>query len=242
MNAMDLVPISPASPWSIAAAIFSGLSLLTIWYINFVKPRRKSRLLHRATRSHFLVPSAVQHGCDYANQDDKDHTLNELSLPPNSEFTIDLIIRIHAPISFSEIIIGFKGEPEKKPYFIKYYNRYISIGKGREVDPSRETTDDYVDKYFYYHRRQQRSLNAGITFSLAFTMKTRDVGLYPLHLYFVSTEPLGEEFGLFVTVEQQPNIRLVCVDHTHLPCVITPTAFQRRNAEAEQPVASGPAA
>jgi hypothetical protein len=73
-------------------------------------------------------------------------------------------------------------------------------------------------------------------------MKTRDVGLYPLHLYFVSTEPLGEEFGLFVTVEQQPNIRLVCVDHTHLPCVITPTAFQRRNAEAEQPVASGPAA
>ena len=74
-------------------------------------------------------------------------------------------------------------------------------------------------------------------------MKTREVGLYPLHLYFVSAEPLGEEFGLFVTVEQQPSIRLVCLDldHRHLPCVIEPTAFQCGNAEAKQPVANGPA-
>lgn len=164
MNAMDLVPISPASLWSIAAAIFSGLSLLTIWYINFVKPRRKSRLLQRATKSHFLVPSAALHDCDYASQDDKEHTLNELTLPPNSEFIIDLIIRIHAPISFSEIVIGFKGEPDKKPYFTKYYNRYISIRKGREVDPSMETSDDYVDKHFYYQRRQQRSFTPEIVF------------------------------------------------------------------------------
>jgi hypothetical protein len=192
------------------AAIFAGLSLLTLWFVNFLRPKLKQQELRRPIQPYFLVPSLMQHDCTYAQQDEDEHIINELSLPPNSEFIIDLIIKVKTAISYSELCVGFIGELDKKPFASKYYNGYIKIGRGREVDPSVEDNDDFVDKHLYYHRRVSREVTAGTVLSLAFTIKTREVGLYPMHFLFVSGDELGEGTILFITVEEAPTIKLRC--------------------------------
>jgi hypothetical protein len=46
-----------------------------------------------------------------AKQDSEEHLIKELSPPPTLEVIVDLVMRVKAAISFSEIIIGFKGDP-----------------------------------------------------------------------------------------------------------------------------------
>lgn len=203
-------------PWSMFAAIFGGLSLLTLWYVNFLRPQWTQRARKAATKTYFLVPSKAQHDCSYATQSDDEHLLKELSLPPDTEMVIDFVMHTKTAISYSEFIVGFMGDLDKKPYFTKYNNRYVNIGRGREVDPALQTDDDFIDKHFYYHRKVAKSVSAGTVLSSAFTIKTRSPGLYPLHILFVSDEPFGEEFNLFVTVEQTPTIKMRCVEPKHL--------------------------
>jgi hypothetical protein len=204
-----------AWPWSMFAAIFGGLSLITLWWINVIRPRRRRRALRSAAKTFFLVPKARQHECKYAIQDDEEHVLKDISLWPNGETTVDMVIYIKETFSFTEIGIGFLGDPDRKPYFTKYFNRYVEIGRGREVDPARETDDDFVDKHFYYHRRVNRTVTAGMVLSIAFTIKTRDVGFFPMHIYFLSDEPIGEGFDCFVTVEGAESLRQCCQEASH---------------------------
>jgi hypothetical protein len=203
------------------AAIFAGLSLATLWYINFLKPQVRRRALKGAIQTYFLVPLKAQHACSYANQDDEEHILKQISVPPNSELVVDLVMHIKVPISYSEWHIGFAGEMESKPYFSKYSNRYIAVGKGTEVDPSLKDSEDFIDKHFYYHvRRGARSISAGTVISAAFTIKTRAAGLYPLRVIFVSEEDISEEASIFVCVESKPTLKVLCVDPSHKlrPC------------------------
>jgi hypothetical protein len=209
------------------AAIFSGLSLFTLWYINFVRPKRRSRELKAAADPFFLVPSRSQHDCDYARQDDEEHILKELSVSPNTDIIIDFIIKVKSAISYSELSIGFMGDLDKTPYATKYHNRYVSIGRGREIDPALENSDDFVDKHLYYHRRVSRSISAGTVLSLAFSIKTRGAGLYPLRFLFISDEPLGEGATLFLTVEETPSVVLRCVESTHKNGTCTKGALAR---------------
>jgi hypothetical protein len=207
-------------PWSMLAAIFGGLSLITLWYVNFLKPKLKRRALKAATKTYFLVPLRTQHECSYADQDDQEHILKELSLRPNQETVVDLVAHVQATLSYSEICIGFMGDPNQEPYFTKYFNRYITSGRGREVDPELEQDDDFIDKHYYYHRKVSKMVSAGTVLSLAFTIKTRDIGLYPLNIQFISDQEVGEEASLYVTVEKAATITLCCVDpnHKHLQC------------------------
>jgi len=202
------------------AAIFAGASLLTLWYVNFLRPYWKKEALKAATKTYFLVPDRRQHECSYAHQDESEHILKELSLPPNTETIIDLVMYTKQTISYSELIVGCMGDLERKPTFTKYYNRYVKVGKGQEIDPALKTEDDYVDKHFYYHRKASRLVSSGTVLSFAFTMQTRSEGLYPLHILFVSGDAIGEEQSLFVTVEKTPSITMRCLEpkHARLNC------------------------
>lgn len=199
------------------AAIFGGLSLFTLWYLNVVRPRLRQRALETATKTVFLVPSKTQHDCGYAPQDQDEHILREISLPPNSEAIIDFVTHFNVTFSFSEVGIGFVGDLSKKPYFTRYFNRYVEVGKGREIDPALETTDDFIDKHHYYHHRwpNSRTITAGTVLSMAFKIKTIGEGTFPLHVYFMSNEIIGEEKICFVTVETAATVQPKCIDPEH---------------------------
>lgn len=207
-------------PWAMAAAIFGGISLLTLWYVNFVRPYRRRRALKAATKTYFLVPASTQHECSYATMDDKEHLLKDLSVRPNTELIVDLVMHVKQDISYSEVIVGFMGDPSRKPQIKKYTNRYILVGKGREVDPMTGATEDYIDKHRYYHRKFPLVVTKGNVLSMAFTIETQSEGLFPLQISFISDEPIEGEWGLFLTVENTPTIKQKCAEpeHRQLDC------------------------
>lgn len=223
-------------PWAMFAAVFGLLSLLTLWYLNFLKPRRERRKLAYATKTYFLIPARQLHGCEYAVQDEQEHITSELSISPNTTLTLDLVTYVSIPISFAELIVGFLGDVSKKPKVTKYYNRYVSIGKGREVDPAEEKEDDYIDKHGYYHRRVPRHFSGGVL-SSAFTITTQSEGLYPLHIYFVSERPIEDRSSSFITVERIPTVKLLCCerDHKHLDCSKGGLRWPSMNGHPELP-------
>jgi hypothetical protein len=138
-----------------------------------------------------------------------------LSVAPTTELIIDLVMHVKHAISYSELIVGFIGDLDKKPLVTKYCNRYVSVGRGKEVNPAEEREDDYIDKHLYYHRRVSRTVSRGTVLSSAFTIQTRSEGLYPFHVLFVSEEPIGEEWFLFITVERTETIRMQCLELKH---------------------------
>lgn len=202
-------------PWAMVAALCAAASLGTLWYVNFFKPRLRERRLLSCVSAYILVPRKNR-PCSYAMQDDNEHLLKEISLEGNKTHIVDFILRVNFPFSYSEILIGFTGDnPDRKPQILRWSNRFVRAGRGMEADPSLQNTDDYIDVHGCYHRKVSNKFDRGAILSMAFTIETRDNGLYPLHIIFASHEKIGEITDLFVTVEPVSTVHLRCVDQTH---------------------------
>jgi hypothetical protein len=203
------------APVAAVAAFFAFLSLSVAVYVNFIKPRIRGRKLEHCVSAYFIVPSKAR-PCAYARQDNEEHRLKEISLRPNAEVVVDLIMLSECSFAFSEAEVGFVGPLEDKPQILKYTNRFIRSGKHRDVDPSKDDTEDYVDVHLNYHRVGNRVWSAGNTRAIAFTIKTNEIGIYPLQIQFDSEEKVGIVGGLYVKVEKDFTIKQQCVLSEHV--------------------------
>jgi hypothetical protein len=204
-----------AAPLAAVAALFSFLSLCVAAHINFIKPAMRRRKLKNCVTAYFIVPSFPR-SCSYARQDNEEHRLKEISLKPNAEVVIDLILLTNVSFAFSEIQVGFMGQLEDKPHMLKYTNKFIRSGKNHEVDPSNTDTEDFIDINFSYHKIGDRSFSTDTTRSLAFTVKTNREGSYPLKIGFGSYEEIGVSASLYVKVEQNTSAKQKCVVVEHV--------------------------
>jgi hypothetical protein len=160
------------------------------------------------------VPSRRNHFCEYAAQgDDDEHLLKELTLPPNSEVVVDFVIDFKTPISYSELSIECQGPLETKPYAVKYFNRFIELGDEQEIVPGHGTRH-YLDKHKVYHARGDRTFPPA-RISVAFIIKTRAIGTFPVRFSFPTDEIVGSVGGLFITVEESQTHSMRCFDPTH---------------------------
>jgi hypothetical protein len=203
------------APIAAVAALFAFLSLSVAIYVNFIKPATRRRLLKDCVSAYFIVPTTLR-PCVYARQDGEEHRLKEISLRPNAEVVVDLIMLTKCSFAFSEIHAGFMGELEDKPHVLKYTNRFIRSGKHHEVDPSKGDTEDYIDVNFHYHRVGNRSWSTETTRSLAFTVRTNRAGIYPFQIRFTSDEDVGSVASLYVTVEEKFSVKQQCIIAEHI--------------------------
>src|ERR1043166_4813876 len=79
-------------PWSMIAAILAGGSLLVAGHTQIVRPRLRRRKLKQPFRAYFLVTSLERFPLDYVPQDDREHYVKELVVPPNSEIPIQIVL------------------------------------------------------------------------------------------------------------------------------------------------------
>ena len=149
--------------------------------------------------AYFLVPTSPR-TCTYAAQTDQEQRLKSIILPANSKVVIDFVLDWTKQISFSEVQFGFEGALDDKPHVLKYTNNYIRFGRKREVDPTTDDTDDYVDINYTYHVVKTKTSSPGLVQSFGFTVRTNAPGTYKLKIDFVGFEELSIE-DLSVTVE-----------------------------------------
>jgi hypothetical protein len=203
------------------AKIIAGCALLVgcatfalVYTINVGLPRRRRKEFEHPGTAYFLVPSRRNHSCDYAIQDDDEHVLKELTLPSNSEITVDFVIDFSTPISYSELSIECQGPVETKPYGIRYFNRFVEDGQEIEISPNTPGSQHYRDKHKVYHAKGDRTFPP-TRIAVAFVIKTRDPGTYPVIFGLIGSEVIGTIGNLFITVEDVATVKMRCVDPAH---------------------------
>lgn len=151
----------------IAGLALSSCILIAIIWINVVRPRLRQRQMKTPFTAYFRTGG--------------NEKLTELHVPANRSIDIQINREPHLHYTEYELIFGFKGPLDKRPYAQTAKNLFIKRGQFKEGSPD---TDDrhYIDTKDAYHITQQRKLTKGNTFTIGFTVQTREPGRYPVRL------------------------------------------------------------
>jgi hypothetical protein len=103
---------------------FSGVYGVYIWNKRRKEKGEYEKLMEDPLEVHFLIPAKRMHVIKYENQDNEDHTKDELIIPPNFEDYIYLIIRPKLDLYASDMYYGFGPHDGKIPE-LSYSNLFI---------------------------------------------------------------------------------------------------------------------
>ncbi len=210
-------------PWDMVAAIsaLAGLLILLGWqiiYQSILKPRLEVRKARKPCEIHFLIPEQHKRILSYASQDDKEHLVDELTLPSNSLVTIELWIKPKMNFHESEFYFGCEGDDVTKPRPIEYDNRFVERGLASKASPETDR-NHYVDHHAYYHVRTERDLISSEVYVRGFSLKTIAEGKYTARVFFHTSKVLGRA-DISIRVEDQPTTEMRCA--IHKSCFIKP--------------------
>lgn len=203
--------------WNVVSALGSVLSVVATvgvgWYVSGYL---RTSHLKAPGSAHFIVPSSLQHTCDFASQNGHEHRLTTAVLPAHSVCIIDLIIEPVRDLQTTEFMLEFVGDLDAKPYAFEVLNRFIEIGPRRIVVPGEGDNRDYIDKHKLYHYVTEMSWPREITKAYGFKVKTRAPGTYDIRIHIVGTLVAGIISGLRVVVQDEPWQLMYCVDPSHM--------------------------
>jgi hypothetical protein len=208
--------------WIVSAAILAGLTFVasvcaTLWPLV-----RRYRLRHPC-HVYFNIMRPNEGEVPYVQRAGKSHHLKELTLPPNSEFEIELNYLPKLDFYECEIMFGCEVEdPDGKPYAFECFHRFNLPGKGKDrwvpgVDEGHNLT-----RHKFYHMIRNRPRNVGTHRIVGFKFRTEKVGVWPMKVYFIMPELEGSA-DLTVRVEERPTTSMKCYVKEHGECYVYPT-------------------
>jgi hypothetical protein len=207
----------------VSGVVGSFLTLIIVFYLNSFEQARRRRRLLRAGDAYFVIPSSIHHRCRYAVQNELEHLVQTIVLPPNAEIVVDLALRPSVEFDTTETAFGCDGDLSKKPYPFEYYNRFIESGHRRHVIPGLDNAfNDYLDKHHYYHTVEQSRFNVGNVKAMGFKIRTLSTGTYQMKMEFSGSTVRGEFTGLTIVISDTMFDVMHCVDpnHQHRDCVV----------------------
>jgi hypothetical protein len=215
---------------ALVSAVVSSFTLITVVIAIYTatRPGIRRRTLRNPGMAYFVIPSQRHHHCDFAHQDSGEHLVQKIVVPSDRKVTVDMIIK--PVLNFNTVEVSFGCNHEStvptKPYAFEYYNRFIELGKRRNVLPGVGEYDDYFDKHQYYHVVQNWQWSAGMVKALGFKIKTNDPGNYHMEFYLFGDAVLGKiprkKVVLDIAVSDHPVEIMRCCDPKHLgkPCAL----------------------
>jgi hypothetical protein len=106
------ISMSETTDWGMMGAIIGAATLvgtsITFGLVAYdvFRPERRKRKLRTPGTSHFIIPSVDHHECSYASQNELEHRVREITIPPHSESIIDFIIEPSIDFNTSQIIFA----------------------------------------------------------------------------------------------------------------------------------------
>ncbi len=193
--------------WGSAGAIVSAIILVfgLIW--SFCKWIVRNTI---PCEVHFLIPDKQRATISYIKQDDREHKVNCLILPPNSELPILFWIKPRIVFEEIDVSFGFEGNLNEKPELIRYYNPFIYKGK-KEINPGDE--GHYIDYHRYYHIKNTRIRTPAQINVQGFMIQTHGLGKYEVRVAFSGHDP-NRASRLYIIVKDIAEKETVkCVWH-----------------------------
>ena len=179
-------------PWSLIAdlvAIGGFFILFGRWLYHNIW--RKYYRVKNPADIYFWTPKKSDYQLDYIEQDEDEHLLEQLTLPPNSEKVIFLSIKPKLDIVVNELSFGCEGKKDDKPEPCMYFNQFVHRG----INEKSPDTDHrhYVDSNLHYHMEEwNKVFIKGITIIHGFKIKTKNKGDYPFKIRFLTIEGEGQ--------------------------------------------------
>jgi hypothetical protein len=152
------------------------------------------KLIEDPFEIYFRIPPKTERLIKYEKQDEKDYTKNELTLPPNSEDYIFLLIRPKLNLYSSDRYFGFGSHDGRRPE--------LSYAQLFYLESSGMTQPWGLDIYGCVHFETEKWFFKGETYLPSFKIVTHDRGNYPLEVDFNvrSTEykDVKKEIGIHI--------------------------------------------
>jgi hypothetical protein len=196
-------------PWTIFGAIAAAVAAAAGFFSISLQPRSRRNALKEPCIAWFEIARSSQRLVSYAEQDDREHSVFELTLPANSIVEIEILYRSKISFLASEIYLGCGDQDyrdlDKKPLVNSICYPLIEVGTTKETPQSNSETNA-IDRHKFYHLRRQKNITVEETYSLGCELNTRDPGQYKFQVFFV-----GEEIGrlrnkLYATCHIRPKL------------------------------------
>jgi hypothetical protein len=217
-----------ARQWPIISACLSGIAVYLIMHVQIIRPWRRRRKLKRPFNAYFLITSVGRFPLNYVVQDNDEHFVKKLIVPPNAEIPIQIILRPRLSFLQREIYFGCEEGvvSEKKPRATEYFVPFVREGVRRSGKPDKDHPGHYTDYNGFYHVREDH-LYANDDRIIGFKLVTKAVGIYPAQIFTVTDEVRGRA-DLLIIVEQPTKTKMRCERKGHRQCFVTPSAQVRQ--------------
>jgi hypothetical protein len=220
-------------PWEMIAAFLSAAVLVLYLAVEFIRPHVRRRKLKRPCNVQFVIHPTREGHSDYAIQDDNWHFAKEITLPPASDFHVEIMLRPRLNFVESEFAFGCSDDSpldaDKKPFATGYINSFIVRGK-KSATPE-EDENHYTDRHGFYHiRRSFAQRSVGQDFIVGLKLRTRAVGVFKVEVWLTTEEKQGIDRNLTIRVEEPPKTLVKC--SVHRDCYIRPDIKAAAGREA----------
>jgi hypothetical protein len=210
--------------WPIVSAVLSATVVLLTVYTQIMRPRNRRRKLKQPFDAYFLITS-LRFPLTYALQDDKEHFVKELVVPPNTEVPIQIVLE--PKVSFMQHELSFGCEEnladENKPSATEYFVPFVVKGLRGSGKPDKDHPGHYIDYNGFYHVRENY-LYTKDTRVIGFKLQTKATGVYAAQIY-TTTDDVRGRADLTIRVEQPARTKMRCHMKAHQVrgCFVTPT-------------------
>jgi hypothetical protein len=211
-------------PWPIISAVLSGTVVSLIVYTQIIRPWWRRQKLRRPFEAYFLITSLGRFPLNYVLQDDNEHYVKELVVPPNSEIAVQIVLEPTVSFMQHELYFGC-GEhlvDANKPCATEYFVPFVVKGVRGSGKPDAAHPGHYIDYNGFYHVRENY-LYTKDTRVIGFKLQTKAPGIYAAQIFAVSDDVRGRA-DLTIRVEQPVRTKMRCHMEAHQVrgCFITP--------------------
>jgi hypothetical protein len=211
--------------WPMISAFFGAGAFSLVGYTQIIRPWLRRYKLRRPFKAYFLVTSLDRLPLlDYVLQDDQEHFVKELVVPPNSEIPIQIVLEPRLSFMQREIYFGCDEHSvdKEKPRAIEYFVPFVVEGVRGRGKPDANHPGHYTDYNGFYHIREDY-LYTKDTRVIGFKLVTKGTGTYPAQIY-TQTDDVRGRVDLIIKVERPAKTKMQCALKAHRirGCFVTP--------------------
>jgi hypothetical protein len=201
--------------WSMVSAFFSAAAVFLVWYVNFFRPWRRRRRLRQPFDAYFLITSTGRFRLDYVQQNDREHYVKKLVVPPRKEVLIQIVLEPRVSFMQHELYFGCDEhlEDEEKPRATEYFVPFVREGVRGSGKPDEAHPGHYTDYNGFYHVREDYLYTAD-TRVIGFKLLTGRTGTFRAQVYTVTDDVRGRA-DLKIKVQEPAKTKMRCYRKWH---------------------------
>jgi hypothetical protein len=204
-----------ALDWPMVSALLGAATISLVWYTQIFRPWRRRRRLRRPFDAHFLITAADQFSLDYVQQNNREHYVKKLVVPPNREIPIQIVLVPRVSFMQHELYFGCDESlmDENKPRATEWFVPFVREGVRKSGKPDAEHPGHYTDTNGFYHVRENYLYTADCRV-IGFKLLTGRPGTFRAQVYTVTDDVRGRA-DLKIKVQEPPKTKMRCYRKWH---------------------------